>query len=137
MQEKYSDTVTPGISFSKKRGEILVFRSTIQAPAELEYIRFLMNMGKGCLAVQACDKKTLGCFKVPEYDPKDWAFRIYSDVMNRMLWKRCGRSSDFTYRVSGIYYPEHHIVEFDLAAAERVTDAVGDSTGECELERMI
>lgn len=134
MQEKYSDTVTPGISFSKKRGEILVFRSTIQALAEPGYIRFLMNMGKGCLAVQACYKKTLDCFKVPEYDPKDWAFRIYSDVMNRMLWKRCGWSSDCTYRVSGIYYPEHHIVEFDLAAAERVTDVAEGVSGEDERE---
>ncbi len=134
MQEKYSDTVTPGISFSKKRGEILVFRSTIQALAESGYIRFLMNMGKVCLAVQACDKKTLDCFKVPEYDPKDWAFRIYSDVMNRMLWKRCSWSSDCTYRVSGIYYLEHHIVEFDLAAAERVADVAEGVSREDERE---
>jgi len=39
--------------------------------------------------------------------------------------------------VSGIYYPEHHIVEFDLAAAERVTDVAEDGSGEGEREWTI
>ncbi|MCD7825927.1 MAG: hypothetical protein LUH14_08205, partial [Clostridiaceae bacterium] len=80
MQESKKETPMPGISFSKKRGEIMVFRSTIQALSEPVYIRFLMNMEKGCLAVQACERKTVDCFKVPTYDPKDWTFRIYSEV---------------------------------------------------------
>ncbi len=123
MQE---NKVVPGISFSKKRGEIMVFRSTIQALSEPEYIRFLMNMEKGFLAVQACDKKSVDCFRVPPYDPKDWVFRIYSDMMQRMLWTRCGWEDEYTYRVSGVLHFEYNLVEFDLNMAERVSEESSD-----------
>lgn len=122
MQENNTENVVPRISFSKKRGEIVIFRSTILALSEPDYIRFLMNMEKGCLAVQACDKKTLDCFRVPSYDPKDWIFRIYSDMMQRMLWSRCGWE-DYTYRVSGVLHSEYNLVEFDLNTAERVIES--------------
>lgn len=130
MQENNAEKIVPGISFSKKQGMIMIFRSTIQALSEPDYIRFLMNMEKGCLAVQACDKKTLDCFRVPAYDPKDWTFRIYSDMMQRMLWTRCGWEDEYTYRVSGVLHSEYNLVEFDLNAAERVAEsqaAVDDS----------
>ncbi len=123
MQENNAEKVVPGISFSKKQGMIMIFRSTIQALSEPDYIRFLMNMEKGCLAVHACDKKTLDCFRGPAYDPKDWTFRIYSDMMQRMLWTRCGWEDDYTYRVSGVQHPEHNLVEFDLNTAERVAES--------------
>ncbi|MCD8109531.1 MAG: hypothetical protein LUE14_05465 [Clostridiales bacterium] len=123
MQENNRENIVPGISFSKKRGEIIIFRSTIQALSEPEYIRFLMNMEKGCLAVQACKKKSVDCFKVPAYDPKDWVFRIYSDAMQRMLWTRCGWEGNLTYRANGVLHPEYCLVEFDLNAAESIADA--------------
>ncbi|MCD8100395.1 MAG: hypothetical protein LUE06_07435 [Oscillospiraceae bacterium] len=123
MQENNAEKIVPGISFSKKQGMIMIFRSTIQALSEPDYIRFLMNMEKGCLAVQACDKKTLDCFRVPAYDSKDWTFRIYSDMMQRMLWTRCGWEDEYTYRVSGVLHPEYSLVEFDLNAAERVAES--------------
>lgn len=122
MQENKKETLVPGISFSKKRGEIMVFRSTIQALSEPVYIRFLMNMEKGCLAVQACERKTVDCFKVPIYDPKEWTFRIYSDAMQRLLWMRCGWENNYTYRVNGILHPEYNLVEFDLNTAEQIVD---------------
>lgn len=123
MQENNAEKVVPGISFSKKQGMIMIFRSTIQALSEPDYIRFLMNMEKGCFAVQACDKKTLDCFRVPAYDPKDWTFRIYSDMMQRMLWTRCGWEDEYTYRVSGVLHSEYNLVEFDLNTAERVAES--------------
>lgn len=123
MQENNAEKIVPGISFSKKQGMIMIFRSMIQALSEPDYIRFLMNMEKGCLAVQACDKKTLDCFRVPAYDSKDWTFRIYSDMMQRMLWTRCGWEDEYTYRVSGVLHPEYSLVEFDLNAAERVAES--------------
>ncbi|MCC8107378.1 MAG: hypothetical protein LIO99_15505 [Clostridiales bacterium] len=123
MQETNIENLVPRISFSKKRGEIVIFRSTILALSEPDYIRFLMNMEKGCLAVQACDKKTLDCFRVPAYDPKDWTFRIYSDMMQRVLWSRCGWEKEFTYRACGILHSDYNLVEFDLTAAEQVSDA--------------
>ncbi len=117
-----NESIIPGISFSKKYGKIVVFRSTIQALSEPKYIKFLMNMDKGCIAVQTSEKKTIDCFKVPIYESKDVEFRIYSDVLLKMLWKRCGWDSNYTYHIDGVLYSEHGLVEFDLNEAVQLAD---------------
>ncbi|MCD8107022.1 MAG: hypothetical protein LUE20_03540 [Oscillospiraceae bacterium] len=117
-----NDNFIPGISLSKKYGKIVVFRSTMQALSEPKYIKFLINTEKGCLAIQACEKKTIDCFKVPIYESKEVEFRIYSDVLLRMLWKRYGWDSGYTYHMDGVLYSEHGIVEFNLNEAVLLAD---------------
>ena len=65
------------------------------------------------------------CFRVPEYNPKDWDFKICSIQMQRMIWKVCDWSENATYRIAGTHYPEYNLVEFDLKQA--VVVQVGES----------
>ncbi|MCD7804453.1 MAG: hypothetical protein LUH03_04765 [Oscillospiraceae bacterium] len=120
--QSINETCIPGISLSKKYGKIVVFRSTMQALSEPRYIKFLINMEKGCLAIQACEKKILDSFRVPIFDSKETEFRIYSDRLLGMLWKRYGWDSGYTYHMDGALYPEHGIVEFNLNEAVQLAD---------------
>ena len=108
-----------------KTGTIRIFRSTIKELSDPKYIRFLFNPEKRTLAVQAAKRKEAECFRVPEYNPKDWDFKICSIQMQRMIWKVCDWSENATYRIAGTHYPEYNLVEFDLKQA--VVVQVGES----------
>ena len=106
-----------GVSLCQKTGTIRIFRSTIKELSDPKYIRFLFNLEKRTLAVQAVKRKEAECFRVPEYNPKDWDFKICSIQMQRMIWKVCDWSENATYRIAGTHYPEYNLVEFDLKQA--------------------
>lgn len=114
-----------GVSLCQKKGTIRIFRSTIKELSDPKYIRFLFNLEKRTLAVQAVKRKEAECFRVPEYNPKDWDFKICSIQMQRMIWKVCDWSENATYRIAGTHYPEYNLVEFDLKQA--VVVQVGES----------
>lgn len=114
-----------GVSLCQKTGTIRIFRSTIKELSDPKYIRFLFNPEKRTLAVQAAKRKEAECFRVPEYNPKDWDFKICSIQMQRMIWKVCDWSENATYRIAGTHYPECNLVEFDLKQA--VVVQVGES----------
>ena len=107
-----------GVSLCQKTGTIRIFRSTIKELSDPKYIRFLFNPEKRTLAVQAAKRKEAECFRVPEYNPKDWDFKICSIQMQRMIWKVCDWSENATYRIAGTHYPEYNLVEFDLKQDE-------------------
>lgn len=55
---------------------------------------------------------------VPKYTPDNWDFVVHSMIMLRGIWKICGWDEKETYRMDGIFFPEHDLVEFDLKQAE-------------------
>ncbi len=124
MPENFNETIAPGISFSLRRGEILIHHSTIQALGNPCFIRFLLNREKGTLAIQRSDNQTIESFLVPSDGPGDWDFRIYSEPLLKILWQQCDWDQDKTYRCYGSLYSEYNIVEFDLQNAEIVMDDV-------------
>lgn len=119
MQE--NNIAIPGISLCPKWGKIRIFHSTIVALGEPRYIRFLFNLEKKRLAVQACVRKEAECFRVPKYNPENWEFKISSVPMLKMIWKTCDWDMEKTYRLVGIIHPEHNLVEFDMKQAKAQT----------------
>ena len=78
-----------GVSLCPKIGTIRIFRSTIKELSDPKYNCFLFNPEKRTLAVQSAKRKEAECFRVPEYNPRDWDFKICSIQMQRMIWKVC------------------------------------------------
>jgi hypothetical protein len=115
MQE--ATTMVPGMSISIKWGKLRIFHATIMALGEPKYIRFLFNPDKKLLAVQSCKRKVAESFRVPKYNPENWAFTIKSQPMMQMLWTSCGWDDEKTYRITGTFFGEFDLVEFDLTQA--------------------
>lgn len=57
-------------------------------------------------------------FRVSKYYPENWEFVVYSIPMLRMIWRACNLDEAKTYRLDGVCYLEHNLVEFDLKQAE-------------------
>ena len=89
------------------------------------FVSYLIRKRGHWQAVQSAKRKEAECFRVPEYNPKDWDFKISSIQMQRMIWKVGDWSENATYRIAGTHYPEYNLVEFDLKQA--VVVQVGES----------
>lgn len=107
-----------GVSLCKKSGKIRIFHSTIKELEHPKYIRFLFNPDRKTFVIQSCKDKVPESFLVPKYTPDNWDFVVHSTPMLGGIWKVCGWDDDETYRIDGIYYAEHNLVEFDLKQAE-------------------
>lgn len=118
MMSNNIDPNALGISFSRKRREISIYRSTIEALGRPCFVRFLFNMEKGRLALQSCEEEELESFVVPPFDDNEWEFLIYSENLIRIIWQRFGWDKNARYHCNGTSYPEYNLVEFDLKQAE-------------------
>lgn len=133
MGRDHNEPVAPGISFSRRRGEIVIFHSTVKALGEPCFIRFLLNTKKGRLAIQNCSEQTLESFVVPKYNANDWYFSIFSEPMLRIIWRRLGWERERTYRCFGVHYKQFDLVEFDLHNAEIISTGEKLRFVECEM----
>lgn len=112
MEQNNRITTSLGMSLNKKYGKIHIYHNTIQALAEPKHVRFLFNPEAKKLAVQATKRKQAECFKVPQYIPDKWEFRLSSTPMINMVWKCCGWDMEKTYRLTGELHEEYGLVEF-------------------------
>lgn len=107
-----------GISLCKKSGKIRIFHSTVKELGNPKYIRFLLNPEKKTFVIQSCKNKVPESILVPKYAPDNWDFVVHSMTMLKGIWTICGWDDEETYRMDGICFPEHKLVEFDLKQAE-------------------
>lgn len=112
-----------GISLSLKRRRILIYKETLRSIGAPQNIRFLLNMKKKRIAVQACEAIDRDSFTVPDLTTmKDSQYEITSITFVRMVYKLAGWSENLTYRIMGTVYPQNHLVEYELENAIIITD---------------
>lgn len=112
-----------GISLSLKRRRILIYKETLRSIGAPQNIRFLLNMKKKRIAVQACEAIDRDSFTVPDLNTmKDAQYEITSITFVRMVYKLAGWSENLTYRIMGTVYPQNHLVEYELDNAIIISD---------------
>ena len=110
-----------GVSFSIRRGRLLVYHATIKALDNPSYIRFLVNSNEQHLAVQCCEEIDGNHFRVPV--PKEgekYIFEISSVTFLSILYKMCKWDQAKTYMVYGEVHPKYRLVDFDLKNAREI-----------------
>lgn len=118
-----TNEIRTGISFSMKRRRVLIYRSSLRALGMPSNIRFLLNMKKKKVAVQACEAIDRDSFKVPEIiDGGKDQYEISSVNFLKMVYKLAGWKDDGTYRIAGVVFPENRLVEFELGDAVKIAD---------------
>ena len=111
-----------GLSFSIRRGRLLIYHSVIRALGEPEQIRFLLNSRERHIAVQSCEPIDQHSFRVPKVqDGERFQFDISSSPLLSVLYKQCGWDADKTYLVYGREFQKNHLVDFDLNTAEVIS----------------
>lgn len=123
------DTPVPrrlGISFSLKRGRLLVYRSTLKSLGEPGFIRLLVNKKEKRIAVQSCEEIDKDSYHVPTYD--NWEqFEITSMKFINMIYKMASWDKQKTYRMYGYPVPRYHLVLFCLEDGREISDAEFDA----------
>lgn len=110
-----------GLSFSNKRGRLLIHHATIRALGEPDYVRLLLNKRDKRLAVQCCEEIDSDHFRVPAaVEGQDYRFEISSVGLISVIVKTCGLDSNKTYLVYGTHLPKYRLVEFDLAEVREI-----------------
>ena len=122
MTEEKTKDYRLGISFSVRRGRLLIYHSVIRRLGEPERIRFLLNSRDNHIAVQACEPIDKHSFRVPKaVEGERYQFDISSSPLLSVLYKQCGWDADKTYLVYGRDYQKNHLVDFDLGTAEVIS----------------
>ena len=108
------------ISFCLKRQQVLIFRDVLRALGKPGCFRFLIDETTNRLAVQVCAFGDAGFHVTPDFEDKDswWSYRICSQELLELIWDLCDWDPDGTYRVSGVLFPDSHLVRCELTAAE-------------------
>ena len=110
-----------GLSFSLRRGRLLVYHATIKMLGEPNYIRFLLNAKENKLAVQCCEEIDGNNFRVPDYSVgSKYIFEISSVTFLSLIYKNCKWDDTKTYACYGTYHPKYRLVDFDLAQAREI-----------------
>ena len=110
-----------GMSFSIRRGRVLVYHSTIRSIGEPEYIRFLFNSKIRHIAVQSCEPIDRHSFRVPVFVPgENISFEISSIPFLSVIYKRCHWDENKSYLVYGREYKKNRLVDFDLETAREI-----------------
>ena len=110
-----------GMSFSIRRGRLLIHYATIKAIGEPDYIRFLINKRYKKIAIQSCEEIDSDHFRVPKHDgEQDYRFEISSIQFVSVLFRICNLDNDKTYVVYGTLHPKHRLVEFELDQAKEI-----------------
>ena len=118
-----ADEYRTGISFSMKRRRVLIYRSTLRSLSMPKNIRFLLNMKKQRVAVQACEAIDRDSFKVPEFpDGSKDQYEINSINFMNVLYRLAGWDRDKNYKIEGLVYPDNRLVEFQLEKAVLISD---------------
>lgn len=110
-----------GLSFSIRRGRVLVHHSTIRSIGKPEYIRFLFNSKTKHIAVQSCEPIDQHSFRVPAFIPGEkTSFEISSIPFLSVIYKRCHWDENKSYLVYGREYKKNRLVDFDLETAREI-----------------
>ena len=116
--EKYItwDAQTPGISFSERRGRIIVFKKTLEKLGFPAYFRFLFDPEHKSFVVECCEMDNEGAHKLSKSSKNEYC-EIKSLSLVRLVARSCGWNEKISYRVPGVVVPEFNLVQFDLTKA--------------------
>ena len=110
-----------GVSFSLRRGRLLIYHATIKALGDPGYIRFLVNSKERHLAVQCCEEIDKNHFRVSKWTEGERnRFEITSITFISILYKMCQWDQEKTYMVYGTPHPKYRLVDFDLSTAREI-----------------
>lgn len=110
-----------GVSFSSRRGRLLIYHATIKALGNPSYIRFLVNSKEQHLAVQCCEEIDGNNFRVPQWrEDEKMQFEISSVTFISILYKMCQWDQSKAYLVYGEPHPKYRLVDFDLKKAREI-----------------
>lgn len=114
------DLTTPGISFEKSWGRIRLFKSTLTAMSDPEYVRFLFTPEDRMFAVEPCSADDEGAYRLVHYG-RDEYVEIRCKALVRFVYRSCGWNEKVSYRIAGeIYSPDSQLVFFDLLRAYEI-----------------
>ena len=111
-----------GLSFSIKRGRLLIYQATIRQLGNPEYIRFLLNLKGLRIAIQSCEPIDRDAIRVPKLmEHGKFQFEVSSSPLLSVIYKACRWEYDQTYLVFGRSYPRNHLVDYELASAVQIS----------------
>ncbi len=114
-----------GISFSLRRGRVLIYRDTIRALEYPDYFRFLVNKDACKIAMEVCKFGDDGFQIVPDFNTMvgKYSYEISSLGLLKLIWLMCGWDLNGSYRTFGTLYQKQGVVDFDLNKAEKIFDS--------------
>lgn len=114
------DLTTLGISFEKNWGRIRLFKSTLAAMDNPEYVRFLFTPEDHMFAVEPCSADDEGAYRIVHYSRIE-SVEIKCKPLVRFVYENCGWNKKLSYRIAGERYsPDSRLVFFDLLRAYEV-----------------
>lgn len=119
MSEKQTNTWQQnmlGLTFRYADGRISVFKSALEAIGRPEFYHFLYNPIKQMFAIQACGIDEEGANRLPKHSTDD-RYEIKSKGLVRLIYQSCGWDRTRSYRLPGVEYPQHRLVNYDLSRA--------------------
>lgn len=110
------------ITFSIRRGRVLIHKSTLRELGWPSFVRFLVNRRDRKVAVQACEAIDRDSYKIGGFVVSENQCEISSCNFLRIVYQLCDWEEGLNYRLEGNTYKRNRLVEFDLYQAEVVGD---------------
>ena len=118
MSDEFKTEGRLGLSFSFRRGRLLVYYSTIRNLGMPEYVRFLLNSKEKRIAIQKCEEIDRDGIRVPKRgEIEKYQFEINSSPLLSVIYKKCNWDYEKSYLVSGEAFPKNNLIDFDLNTA--------------------
>lgn len=110
------------ISLSCKNMRLVLYKKTVQALDNPEYIRLLLNADTKMLAIQACRFRDPGAIYVRKLEGGTRFHSFPSKNLIVLIWKLCQWDDYSTYQITGTVHSGYNLVCFDLKQAVRRKD---------------
>ncbi len=114
------EATPPGITFEGNCGRIRLFKSTLTAMGEPEYVHFLFAPEDFMYAVEPCNADDMGAYRII-YNDRENNIVISCKALVLLVFKHCGWNEELSYRIAGeVYSPESQLIYFDLLRAYEI-----------------
>ena len=110
-----------GLSFSIRRGRLLIYQATIRMLSNPEYIRFLFNSKERRIAIQSCEAIDRNAIRLTKpIGGERFQYEISSSPLLSVIYKSCQWNPDQTYLVYGRLFKRNHLVDYQLDSAIQI-----------------
>ena len=116
-----------GMSFSMKRGSLVIFWSSIQKLGDPRCIEILISKTEKHLAIVASNPLERNHLDLPEN--RDSQCEISGTKFIRQLYNLCGWDPDKNYRSYGVYVARERVIVYPLEDAEVIGDQEFEKEG--------
>ena len=110
-----------GLSFSIRRGRLLIYQATIRMLSNPEYIRFLFNTKERRIAIQSCEAIDRNAIRLTKpIGGERFQYEISSSPLLSVIYKSCQWNPYQTYLVYGRLFKRNHLVDYQLDSAIQI-----------------